>query len=116
VDLPKKNSPTSYQPKTKGNFGQASFPNGHQTKTINARARAKSSRGPSDIKAQKGSKKWVIQVKASRKKVIGNRISSDELRRLKIQARKARATPVLARVTRGAVQYCSARINRKLKP
>jgi len=77
---------------------------------------SKSSRGPSDIKAQKGSKKWVIQVKASRKKVNGNRISSDELRRLKIQARKARATPVLAQVTRGAVQYCSARINRKLKP
>jgi len=75
----------------------------------------KGSRGASDIKAQKGSKKWVIQVKATRKKGKA-RISPNERRRLKIQARKIGATPVHAEVVRGKIQYRSVRINRKLKP
>ena len=75
---------------------------------------SKGSKGASDIKAQKGSKKWVIQVKASRKKRM-TRISANERRRLKIQARKIGATPVHAQVIRGKIHYRSIRINRKLK-
>jgi Holliday junction resolvase len=73
------------------------------------------SRGASDIIAQKGSKRWVIQVKATRKKGTIS-VSSNELRRLKIQARKRGATPVVAEVSRGRIRFRSARINRKLRP
>jgi len=73
------------------------------------------SRGASDIEARKGSKKWVVQVKATRKKEK-TRISPSERRRLKIQARKRGATPVHAEVIRGKIRYRSVRINRKLRP
>lgn len=73
------------------------------------------SRGASDIEAQKGSKKWVIQVRATRKQGT-TRISPNGRRRLKIQARKVGATPVHAEVARGKIRYRSARINRKLRP
>jgi len=72
------------------------------------------SRGASDVIAQKGSKKWVVQVKATRKKATPQ-ISPSGRRRLKIQARQMGATPVLANVTRGRIRYRSARINRKLR-
>ena len=75
----------------------------------------KGSRGASDIEAQKGSKKWVVQVKGTRKKGT-TRISPKGLRRLKVQARKKGATPVHAEVARGKIRYRSARINRKLRP
>lgn len=75
----------------------------------------RSSRGSSDIKAKKGPKKWNIQVKATRKKK-GTYLSPEERRRLKIQARKEKATPVHAEVKRGKVTFKSARIKRKLKP
>ena len=75
----------------------------------------KGSRGASDLRAQKGSKKWVVQVKATRK-VGTTRISPSGSRRLKIQARKSGATPVHAEVARGRIRYRSARINRKLRP
>lgn len=75
----------------------------------------KASRGASDIEAQKGSKKWVVQVKATRRKGT-TRISPSGRRRLKIQARKKGATPVHAEVIRGKIRYRSARINRKLRP
>ena len=73
------------------------------------------SRGASDIEARKGSKKWVVQVKATRKKGK-TRMSPSERRRLKIQARKRSATPVHAEVIRGKIRYRSVRINRKLRP
>lgn len=73
------------------------------------------SKGASDIEARKDSKKWVIQVKATRKKGA-TRISPSGRRRLKIQARKRGATPVHAEVVRGKIRYSSARINRKLRP
>lgn len=47
----------------------------------------KGSRGASDLEAKKGSKKWVVQVKATRKEET-TRISPKGRRRLKIQARK----------------------------
>jgi Holliday junction resolvase len=75
----------------------------------------KGSRGASDIRAQKGSKKWVIQVKATRKKGK-TRISPNGRRRLKIQARKKGATPVHADVSRGQIRYKSVRTKRKLRP
>ena len=75
----------------------------------------KGSRGASDVEAIKGSKKWVVQVKATRKK-RPTRISPNERRRLKIQARKRAATPVHAEVIRGKIQYKSVRTGRKLRP
>lgn len=75
---------------------------------------SQASRGASDVKAEKGSKKWVIQVKASRKATMPG-ISPDERKRLKIQARTIGATPVLAQVTRGKVRFHSIRIDRRLK-
>lgn len=78
-------------------------------KTLLSRA----SKGASDIRAQKGSKKWVIQVKSSRKEATST-ISPNERRRLKIQARKVNATPVLAQVNRGKVRYYSIRLRRRL--
>jgi len=73
------------------------------------------SRGASDLEAKKASKKWVVQVKATRKKGK-TRISPRERARLRIQARKKGATPVIAEVARGKIRYRSARINRKLRP
>jgi len=70
------------------------------------------SRGPSDIKAR-GRKRWNIQVKATRK----NRplsLSPKERRRLKIQARKENAIPVIAQVKRGKVTFRSVRTRKKL--
>lgn len=67
------------------------------------------------MRRKKGSKKWVVQVKATRKKGK-TRISPSGRRRLKIQARKRGATPVHAQVIRGKIRYRSARINRKLRP
>ena len=72
------------------------------------------SRGASDIRAKKGSQKWVVQVKATRKKGP-TCISPSGRRRLKIQARKSGATPVHAEVVRGKIQYKSVRTNRKLR-
>jgi len=73
------------------------------------------SRGASDLEAKKASKKWVVQVKATKKKRT-TRISPSGRRRLKIQARKRGATPVHAEVIRGKIRYRSVRINRKLRP
>jgi len=75
----------------------------------------KGSRGASDLSAKKGSKKWVVQVKATRKKGK-TQISPSGRRRLKVQARKMGATPVHASVSRGKKQYRSVRTKRKLKP
>jgi Holliday junction resolvase len=72
------------------------------------------SRGPSDIMARKGTKKWAIQVKASRDSSPCS-ISGEGERRLKIQAQKLGATPVLACVNRGKVRYYSVRTGQKLK-
>jgi len=73
------------------------------------------SRGASDIEARKGSKKWVVQVRATRRKGA-TRISPSGRRRLKIQARKMGATPVHAEVIRGKIRYRSVRTKRKLRP
>ena len=75
----------------------------------------KGSKGASDIEAVKGSKKWVVQVKATTKK-RSTRISPNERRRLKIQARKRAAVPVHAEVIRGKIVYKSVRTGRKLRP
>jgi len=75
----------------------------------------KGSRGASDLAAKKGSKKWVVQVKATRRK-RKTRICPSGRRRLKIQARKTGATPVHASVSRGKIRYISIRTKRKLKP
>lgn len=75
----------------------------------------KGSRGASDLEARKGSKKWVIQVKATKKEGT-TRISPSGRRRLKIQARKKGATPVHAEASRGKIRYKSVKTKRKLKP
>jgi Holliday junction resolvase len=72
------------------------------------------SRGASDMVARRGTKTWVIQVKASRS-CSQSTISSEGRRRLKIQAQKIGATPVLACVNRGRVRYFSVRTGKRLK-
>ena len=73
------------------------------------------SRGPSDIKAINGSRKWCVQVKSSRN--VGDpHIIKEELRRLKIQATLSKGVPVIAEVNRGRVKFISARTGRRLKP
>lgn len=74
----------------------------------------KGSRGASDLEAKKGSKKWVVQVKATRKEGT-TRISTRGRRRLKIQASRKGATPVHAEVSRGKIRYKSVKTKRKLK-
>ena len=76
---------------------------------------SKGSKGAADIVAKRRSKKWVIQVKSSRK-AGGAKMSPNERRRLKIKARKKNATPVLAEVIRNKIRYQSIRIKKKLKP
>ena len=73
------------------------------------------SRGAADIIAHKGGRKYAIQAKRTRK-TQSPRVSPDNLRRLKISARRQNATPVIAKMIRGKVSYESARINRKIRP
>ena len=73
------------------------------------------SRSPCDVKARKGSKKWLIQVKSSRSSTP-NSMSKEEKRRLRIKASKSNALPVLAQVKRGKIQFKSLKSGRKLKP
>jgi Holliday junction resolvase len=70
------------------------------------------SRSPSDIKVR-GRKRWNIQVKATRKNQPPH-LSPEERRRLKIQARKENAVPVIAQVKRGKVTFRSVRTGKKL--
>lgn len=73
------------------------------------------SRGPSDLEAICGSRRWKIQVKSTRGS-SPPRMSSEEIRQLKIQASKTKSTPVIAEVVRGNVTFKSLRSGRKLKP
>lgn len=74
------------------------------------------SRGAADIKAVfPTGTKWNIQVKASRSGKPHS-LSRQEVARLKKSAAKDRATPVVASVSRGRTEYCSARSGRKLSP
>jgi len=73
------------------------------------------SRGPSDIQAEGNGKKWKVQVKSTRT-TGSSSISSEELRRLKIQASRTKSTPVVAEVNRGKITFKSARNGRKLRP
>lgn len=73
------------------------------------------SRGASDIEAQKGSKKWVVQVRATRKN-LSTRISPEGRQRLKIQASRKGAVPVHADVVRGTIKFKSVRTGQRLKP
>lgn len=78
--------------------------------------RSPGSRGAADMKAKLGSRKWHVQVKASG---VGapDWPSSEELRRLKISATLAGATPVVALVDKsGQLSYHSARSRRQLHP
>jgi len=74
---------------------------------------SKRSKGASDMKATKNSRKWVVQVKSSRKKEPT--VSSSDCRRLKIQATKLGATPVVAKVSKGKIKFISCRTDRKLR-
>jgi len=74
------------------------------------------SKGSADIKLSKGSKKWVGQIKASRKgKPPG--LTKKEQIRLKIKATKNRAVPVsIQLVGSEIVNIESVRSGRRLKP
>lgn len=73
------------------------------------------SRGASDLEAKKGAKKWVVQVRATRKN-LATRIPPKGRQRLKIQASKKGAIAVHADVVRGAVKFKSVRTGQSLKP
>jgi len=73
------------------------------------------SRGPSDIKAEKGSRKWCVQVKSTRGSGTPQ-MSKEEVRRLKIQASLTKCTAVVAEVNRGTIIFKSVKTGRELKP
>lgn len=77
---------------------------------------SKGSKGPADLKAKfPTGTKWNIQVKSSRTPATGMP-SSKDLGRLKQNAAKTGATPVIAKVTPKGIAYKSARTGRTLKP
>ncbi|NVL89540.1 MAG: hypothetical protein HWN69_00900 [Desulfobacterales bacterium] len=77
---------------------------------------SKGSRGSADIKATfKTGTKWNVQVKATRSGKP-SQPSAHDLGRLKQSSTKSQATPVVANVTPGGIQYKSARSGRTLKP
>ena len=74
------------------------------------------SRGPADIKATfPTGTKWNVQVKATRSGQP-SQPSPRDLGRLKQSSTKSGATPVVANVTPGAIEYKSAVSQRTLKP
>jgi len=73
------------------------------------------SKGPSDIGAEKGNRKWCVQVKATRGSGTP-RMSKEEIRRLKIQASHKKCVPVIAEVSRNNIIFKSVRTGRKLRP
>lgn len=73
------------------------------------------SKGPSDLVAKFPTKTWYIQVKAARggKPAMP---SGRDIGRLKSQATRSSATPVIALVKGRKVKYSSARDGRELSP
>lgn len=77
----------------------------------------KGSRGPWDLYAKKGSRKWCIQVKATRKTRTGtSKLSVEAARKLKIAAARKKAIPVLALLAQNNVWFLSVRNHRLLDP
>ncbi|GAG04297.1 unnamed protein product [marine sediment metagenome] len=77
---------------------------------------SRGSKGAADLKATFSTgRKWNIQVKATRKGTAASP-SAKDLGRLKQSATKSKATPVVAKVSRGRVSFSSARSGRKLTP
>lgn len=78
---------------------------------------AKGSRGPWDLYAIKKSRKWCIQVKATRgMKTSTARLSPEAERRLKIAAARMKAIPVLALLAQNHAWFLSVRNKRELDP
>ena len=74
------------------------------------------SKGAADLKVEfPGGTKWRLQVKSARSGEPASPTSKD-LGRLKQSATKSRATPVVAKVSRGKITYESARSGRTLIP
>lgn len=74
------------------------------------------SKGASDLKVKFHSgTKWNVQVKSTRKGTPA-RPSSRAIGRLKQSATKSGATPAVANVSRGQIEFRSARSGRKLNP
>jgi len=74
------------------------------------------SRGAADLIAEFHSgKKWLVQVKDTRKGRPASP-SPKDTGRLKSSARKNRATPVIAKVSRNKVSYSSVCSKKRLKP
>ncbi len=72
--------------------------------------------GASDLNVRFSSgRKWVVQVKATRKGSAKNP-TANEVRRLKNVATRKGATPVIAKVQRGKTAFTSARSGRKVSP
>ncbi len=75
------------------------------------------SSGAYDLFAIKGSRKWFIQVKATRKiSITSTRLSPEQERRLKISATKGGGVPVLALVAQNTVAFYSVRNYIELNP
>ena len=75
------------------------------------------SRGPYDIKAVKGRRLWLVQVKATRRPVtFVQKLSTVERAALCESADLKGGTPVLALVAKGWIFYLSARNWRHLHP
>ena len=74
------------------------------------------SKGAADLEAKFPSgTKWNVQVKSTRSG-SPSQPNPKDLGRLKQSSTKSGATPVLANVSRGKIEYTSARSGRKLNP
>lgn len=67
---------------------------------------AKGSRGSIDIIAKKGRRNWAVQVKATRRdRIYYTRLTADEEKKLTRGAKRIKATPILALVTKNYVWF-----------
>ena len=107
--LPKKKSQYSY-----GRRGEKSIAKKLRKKGYTVEV-SQGSRGATDLRARKGSRRYNIQVKRT-KKDRSPSVSPIDVRRLKISASRQKATPVIANIIRGKISFHSARSGKKIHP
>jgi Holliday junction resolvase len=107
--LPKKKSQYSYGRKGEKKIARKLRKKGYEVEVSSG------SRGATDIRARKGSRKYNIQVKRTRKGQSSS-VSANDVRRLKISASRQKAIPVVADIIRGKITFRSARSKRKISP
>lgn len=107
--MPKKKSQYGYGRKGEKRIARKLRKKGYKVKI------SEGSRGATDIRARKGSRRYNIQVKRTRK-AQSPTVSASDVKRLKISASRQNAIPIIAEIERGKATFRSARSNRKIHP